>query len=183
LIGLVSIFTISKEKIETMVDIEESIVKMAKQYKVTLNFNVTLPRSHAEEVPSFRRKMNLAFQRTEEYFQVNDISQYVKKTDAMSLVEHLPEGKVLSAEWDSKEFQIHMIVESKRNKKKLIEDLEFASLEDGEYETTVENGWVIFTRGLASEAYDPSLHDIQDFWCWAYCDYRSNPILVEEVSP
>lgn len=173
-----------KEKIETSDILWNLYSKMANQYKVTLNFRftpVSSSRGHGEEIPILRRKMNLAFQRTEEYFQINDITEYIKKTDALSLVEYLPEGKVLSAEWDPQEFQIHMIVETKRSKKQLIEDLEFASLEDGEYETTVENGWVVFTRGPVSEAYNPKIHNIQDFWCWGYSDYRSNPILVEPL--
>jgi hypothetical protein len=122
-----------------------------------------------------------AFRRTDIYYRTHRIEDHVKSNHAFSFVEYVCcDGEVISAEWDKKKFQIHMVVETEQTKEQLIEDLRSNSLEDGEYEACGDTGWVVFTRGKNGEIFNGGL-DMSDFWPYGLTDYRDNPIEVEEI--
>jgi len=164
-----------------------------KQYKVTLNFTFTpewcdveeeydedgnlLPMEEGEEKEQYE-----AFQRTEAYFDANGgVEKHVKKNDPMDFVMSLlSEGEVISAAWDKKAFQIHMVVNTDQTKEELIRDLEMNSLEDGEYEACGDTGWIVMTRGRKGEQFGPPW-DMKNFWVYGITDYRNNPMEVTEL--
>ena len=163
-----------------------------KQYKVTLNFTFTPTGCDVEE--EFDEEGNLlpmegeakrkheAFQRTDAYFAKHSIERYIKENSAMDMVENIMcDGEVVTAEWDKKKFQIHMIVNTDMTKEQLIEDLEMNSLEDGEYEAYGDTGWIVMTRGPKGERFTGGWNEVQHFWEYGLTDYRQNPIEVTEL--
>lgn len=164
-----------------------------KQYKVTLNltFEQEQPSCGVDDAAEYDEENELdmeekaereAFARTERYFEEHSIEDYVKENDALGFVEYVvSDGEVISAEWDKKKFQIHMIVDTERTKKELIEDLKWNSLEDGEYEACGNTGWVVMTRGPKGEEFGPPW-DMKDYWVFGLTDYRRNPIEVVELA-
>jgi len=163
-----------------------------KQFKVTLNFTFTphgcdvddeydddgnIVEKEGEDKMKYE-----GFQRTDAYFAKHSVAEDVKKNDAMDFVETvLCEGEVIAAEWDTKKFAIHMIVNTDETKEELIHDLQMNSLEDGEYEACCETGWIVFTRGPNGEVYNGDWDKIHEFWEYGLTDYRDNPIQVVEV--
>lgn len=98
------------------------------------------------------------------------IQRYVKSFDALGFVENLPPGEVLSAEWLSG-FKISFITKPEGTHYNTAEEikswLEDMSLEDGEYESSGDNGWTVKTlKGMME---------------YGLTDYRRNPIVVEEI--
>jgi hypothetical protein len=124
---------------------------------------------------------NGAFQRTHDYYKKHDIVDYIKTNSAIEMVEYiLCDGEVISAEWDNLTFAIHMVVETEQTDEEICEDLEMNSLEDGEYESCGETGWILFTRGPNGEVYDGGKGSA-DTWEYALVDYRQNPIEIEPM--
>ncbi len=160
---------------------------MSKKYNVTLNF--TFSAHHPDELadyddtPEDDDKRNLAFERTEDYYNEHSIEEHVKSNDAMGFVECLYfEGEILSAEWDKDKFQIHMVLETEETPEEIEESLKMTSLEDGEYEGCGDFGWVVMTRGPNNERFSGDFHEIKDYWEYGLTDYRRNPILVKEIT-
>ena len=176
---------------------------MSKRYSVTLNFNFDYQSpeddfsdsdsdsddgSDAESIVNSideeRKAQRNAFRRTDEYYKKYSLEEHVKDNDAFSFVEYICcDGEVLSAEWDTEKFQIHMVVETTQTKEQLIRDIESNSLEDGEYEACGETGWIVMTRGPNGETCTGSLSDMKNYWTYCVTDYRDNPIEVEEIKP
>lgn len=122
-----------------------------------------------------------AFARTDEYFRTHSLMDHIKSNDAFGFVEYLTcSAEVLSAEWDSEKFQIHMVVETDQTPEELIDDLRSNSLEDGEYEACGDTGWLVMTRGPNGECFGPPW-DMEDFWLYGDTDYRDNEIEVTEI--
>ena len=153
-------------------------------YKVTLNFKINYHDAEDAWHEEDEEAKKAAFQRTDRFYEKNNIVTYIKTFDAMGLVEYVYcDGEVLSAEWDPEEFQIHMVISSEETPKDIKESLRMNSLEDGEYEGCGESGWIIMTRDPEGEVFDGSWDKIKDFWEYALLDYRDNPIkvtLIEE---
>ncbi len=146
-------------------------------------FNVTLNMSFEEHTEHYRYEpgQKKALQRTSDYYAKNSVTEYIKTFDAFGLVEYICcDGEVLSAEWDTEKFQIHMVVDADGTAEELVEDLKMNSLEDGEYEACGETGWILFTRGPNGEIYDGDWNK-KGFWEYGLMDYRSNPIVVQEI--
>ncbi len=125
-----------------------------------------------------------AFQRTDEYYEKNNIIKHIKKNDALGFVESVVcDGEVVSAKWLKDKFAIEMIVDTEQTAEELEEDLRNTSLEDGEYEACGETGWIVFTRGKNGEEVG---HDgkwnMTDFWEYGLTDYRNNPIAIKQIS-
>jgi hypothetical protein len=99
------------------------------------------------------------------------IMQHVKSNNALEFVEYIPDGEVVAAKWLDG-FKIQFIVKYEDDLTKTAEELkdylEMASLEDGEYESSGDNGWTVKTLKESME--------------YGLTDYRDNPIVVEEVS-
>jgi hypothetical protein len=154
------------------------------KFQVTLNFscerNYSDDESEYESNRTSKRKQEEAFERTDKYYEEYDLVSYIKENSAMEMVGYiLDEGEVLSAEWDSQEFAIHMVVETDQTAEEICQGLESNSLEDGEYEACGETGWILFTRGENGEVFDG--RNMDDVWEYALVDYRQNPIVVKEV--
>ncbi len=106
------------------------------------------------------------------------IIEHIKKNDPMDMVENLCLmcEEVISAKWLDG-FAISYVVKctdkdvlkaSKEEGEKMIEeDLRMTSLEDGEYESSGDNGWTVKT--------------IKETMEYGLTDYRQNPIMVEEI--
>lgn len=167
-----------------------------KQYKVTLNFtfeahdvndfdelNYESEEEKEEEQPKKLSPKAAAFERTEEYYAKHSVVDHIKSNDAYGFVADglLCDGEVVSAEWDKKKFQIHMVVNTDQTKEELIHDLEMTSLEDGEYEACGDTGWIVMTRGPKGEVYDGGWDNLKDYWEYGLTDYRQNPIKVELI--
>lgn len=164
-----------------------------KQYKVTLNFTFNEHGCDVDEeyddegnpipLEGEDKEKYEAFQRTDHYYAKHDVVQHIKSNDAMAFVESLfYDGEIVSAEWDPKKFQIHMVVDTDITKEQLIEDLKWSSLEDGEYEACGETGWLVFTRGPNDTVVGENGNWSMDgFWEYGLTDYRSNPIEVTEL--
>lgn len=167
-----------------------------KQYKVTLNFTFephavddydeddyeSGSENEEQEAPKKLSAKQLAYQRTEEYYRTHSVEEHVKQNDAFGFVEYvLCDGEVVSAAWDKKKFQIHMVVNTDQTKEELIHDLEMTSLEDGEYEACGDTGWIVMTRGPKGEVYDGGWDNLKDYWEYGLTDYRRNPIEVELI--
>lgn len=163
-----------------------------KQYRVTINLSVNINDwddhhmyNNKRDEKQVTKARKVAFARTETYYQEHDLIQYIKASNsAMDMVEYMfCNSEVKSAEWDAQKFAIHMVVESEELPEEIREDLEMNSLEDGEYETCGESGWVIFTRGPNGEInYGGMDLDLKNFWEYALVDYRENPIVIEEIT-
>jgi hypothetical protein len=152
------------------------------KFQVTLNFSFERSSSDDEvEYESNRtskKKQRDAFDRTDSYYKKHDIIDYIKKNDAMEMVQYIPgEGEVLSAKWDPKNFAIHMVVETDETVEDLIEEFQMNSLEDGEYEACGETGWILFTRDENGRIYDGG-EGSHDVWEYGLVDYRNNPITI-----
>ncbi len=160
-----------------------------KQFRVTINLSF-LPHYWEDEYSSYEESMTenrakkVAFDRTDAYYATHDVVEYIKSTNsAMDMVEYIfCDGEVKSAQWDPEEFQIHMLVESDQTAVDLLEELKMNSLEDGEYETCGESGWVLFTRDENGKAFGPPW-DTSDVWEYGLVDYRDNPMEVELIDP
>ena len=164
-----------------------------KQYKVTLNFTFSENGCEVEEeydddgelisLEEEDNKQLEAFQRTDAYYAKHSVIEHIKSNDPMGFVESVfCDGEILSAEWDPKKFQIHMVVDTEMTKEEVIKDLEWNSLEDGEYEACGETGWLIFTRGPNDEILgEDGTWEMKNFWCYGLTDYRGNPIEVTEL--
>ena len=164
-----------------------------KQYKVTLNltFEEQGPSCGVDDAAEYDEENELdmeekeerdAFARTERYFEENDLEEYIKENDALAFVEYIiSDGEVISAEWDRKKFQVHMIVDTTMTKEELLGDLVYTSLEDGEYEACGNTGWVVMTRGPKGQEFGAPW-DMKNYWVYGVTDYRSNPIEIEELA-
>ena len=109
---------------------------------------------------------------TDKVYGTNEkIIQYVKRFDAKEFVEYLPPGEVLSAKWLSG-FRLSFVMKPESPTYESIQEIEnfldSYSLEDGEYESSGNNGWTLKTVGGLME--------------YGLTDYRKNPIEIEEVS-
>lgn len=152
-------------------------------FQVTLNFSFERHHSDDEEeyesTRTSKRKQKDAFALTDNYYEEHDVVQYIKQHDAREFVEFiLSDGEILWAHWDHHLFAIHMMIETQQTAEELREDLQTTSLEDGEYESCGETGWVLFTRGDKGEVFDGTMPS--DAWEYGLTDYRENPILIEE---
>ncbi len=136
-----------------------------------------------EEVPkerkAERKAKKEAFERTEAYYTKHSLEDYVKSFSAMGFVETLlmDEESLVAAEWDPKDFQIHLTVKTEMSEEDLLKELEWVSLEDSEYEGCGDSGWLIFTRGPNGEPYHGQ-YGVKDVWEYGLTDYRRNPILI-----
>jgi hypothetical protein len=99
------------------------------------------------------------------------IMRHVKSNDALEFVEYIPDGEVVAAKWLDG-FKIQFIVKYEEDLSvtaaEVKDYLEMASLEDGEYESSGDNGWTVKT--------------LKESMVYGLTDYRDNPIVVEEVS-
>ena len=140
--------------------------------------------SDAESEDSFSsetKRKAFAFRRTDVYYQQHSIEEHIKSNHPLGFVESLCcDGEVLSAEWDKEKFQIHLVIETNQSKEELIRDLEYNSLEDGEYEACGDTGWIVMTRGPNGEIFDHPW-DLNKYWAYGLTDYRNNPIVVNEI--
>lgn len=124
----------------------------------------------------------LAFERTDAYYEKHSVENHVKENDPLAFVENvICEGEVVDAKWDKKKFQIHMVVNTEQTKEELIRDLEWNSLEDGEYEACCDTGWIVMTRGPKGEVYNGEWDKMKEYWEYGLTDYRRNPIEVELI--
>jgi hypothetical protein len=167
-----------------------------KQYKVTLNLTFEKVDPDLDESVNYEdydeenemdmeeKRKREAFDRTDAYFEENDVGDYVKEVDAFDFTEYtVHNGDVISAEWDKKKFAVHMIVDTTQSKEELIEDLRWNSLEDGEYEGCGNTGWIVMTRGPKGEEFgEDGKWDMEDFWVYGLTDYRKNKIEVVELA-
>lgn len=156
-----------------------------KLYKVTLTLSFEQHGTRAEDLEKGdedaygRNETNEEFceryqefkKSEEKYGTDKKIQEHVKEIDAMEFVEFLPPGEVKSAKW-LEGFRIAFVFKPESPEYESVEKiknwLEIVSLEDGDYESSGDNGWTIKT---VNEKYEYGL-----------TDYRNNPILVEEVS-
>jgi hypothetical protein len=130
-------------------------------FEITLNFDYRIQGPNSNEEYE-------AFDATCSYY--NSIESHIKSYNAMELVEHLTDQwVVLSAEWDSDAFSMHLFVDTVLTKDEMIKDLESCSLADAEYEASEDNGWILFTRNPGKT--------------YEYCllDYRQGPIEIKEI--
>jgi hypothetical protein len=166
-----------------------------KQYKVTLNLTFeredpdldeTVGDEYDEEneLDMEEKRKKDAYERTEAYFEENDVEDYIKEVDAFGFVEYtILHGEVISAEWDKKKFAVHMIVDTEDSKEELINGLRWNSLEDGEYEGCGNTGWIVMTRGPKGEEFGADGNwDMKDTWVYGLTDYRRNKIEVVELA-
>lgn len=177
---------------------------MTKQYKVTLNLSFkahayddfndygyesesdsesSLPAPAAPPAPlTEKQHRRIAFERTDRFYETHSIEEHVMSNDPCSFVECLYfDGETISAEWDDKNFAIHIIIETDQNEDEIRESFESISLEDGEYEGCGDFGWIVMTRGPNNEIYDGNWDKMKDYWEYGLTDFRQNPILVEEI--
>jgi hypothetical protein len=152
------------------------------KFQVTLRFS--FERNDSDDEVEYesnhtsKKKQMDAIERTDSYYKKHDIIDYIKKNDALEMVEYIPgKGEILSAKWDPKNFVIHMVVETDETVEELIEDFQTNSLEDGEYEACGETGWVLFTRDENGNSYQGG-EGSQDVWEYGLVDYRDNPITI-----
>jgi hypothetical protein len=98
------------------------------------------------------------------------IMKHVKTNHPFEFVETLTDGELVSAKWLDG-FKIQFIVkyenEPTMTVDKVKHELEMVSLEDGEYESSGDNGWTVKT--------------LEDSMEYGLTDYRRNPIVVEET--
>lgn len=156
------------------------------KFQVVLNFSFNA--HHCDDAMEYesnqtsKRKQKKAFDRTDKFYEDHDIIEHIKTNDAMGMVEYVCcDAEVVSAEWDSTNFAINMVVETNQTEDELREDLEMNSLEDGEYEAGCETGWILFTRDEEGNMYDGDWNN-KDVWEYGLVDYRQNPIEITEVS-
>lgn len=106
------------------------------------------------------------------------IEKHIKENDAMDMVENLfmTDAEVISAKWLPgmiisfvlKVTDPNVVKVSEAEGKKVIEeDLRMTSLEDGEYESSGDNGWTVKTLKETME--------------YGLTDYRRNPMIIHEV--
>jgi hypothetical protein len=108
---------------------------------------------------------------TDKAFGTNEkIMRHVKQNDAFGFVETLTDGEVVAAKWLDG-FKIQFIVKYENEPSKTAAEvkdyLDMTSLEDGEYESSGDNGWTVKTLKETME--------------YGLTDFRRNPIVVEEV--
>ncbi len=165
-----------------------------KQYSVILNFTFE-PHgcdvkveydddgNEVEMKPEDKAKYD-AFERTDRFYEKNDVVQYIKdRCDAYSFVQYIiGDGEVVSANWLEDKFAIQMFVDSDEPIGIINKNLVFHSLEDGEYEACGDTGWILFTRGPKDEAIgDDGKWDMSRFWEYGLTDYRQNKIIIKEI--
>lgn len=157
------------------------------RFQVTLNFS--FDRHYSDDETEYesnqtsRRKQKAAFQRTDKFYEDHDLIAYIKSNDAMEMVEYLPcDAEVLSAKWDEEAFAIHLVVHTELDVPDLIEDFQTTSLEDGEYESCGETGWILFTRDEEGKSYQGGAGS-DDVWEYGLVDYRQNNITVVPMPP
>lgn len=159
----------------------ENTMTEIRYFKVTLTLNF---RYHYDSFEDAEREYNRGYESEEEYEarkkdyeetdelfrDMNNLIQHVKDNDPLGFVEYIPDDEVISAEWDPKEFKIHFIIkveDPSRTKKEIRSWIRDNSLEDGEYESCGDNGWVVTTLKEKME--------------YGLTDYRDNPIIIEQV--
>jgi hypothetical protein len=102
-----------------------------------------------------------------EYLETHPIEEHVKKNDPKEYIEYLmTDSEVISAEWLDG-FRISFTVDTMLTTDEIRNDLQATSLEDGNYESSGDNGWTIKT--------------LTGDWEVGLVDYRSNPIEIEEI--
>jgi hypothetical protein len=169
-------------------------VSKMKQYSVIINFTFephgcdveieydedgNYVKLNAEDQAKFD-----AFERTDRFFEKNDVVEYVKgRADAFSFVECLVgEGEIVSARWLPDKFAIEMIVDTYEYPKALEKYLRSTSLEDSEYEACGDTGWIVMTRGPKGECFgDDGKWDMKNVWEYGLTDYRNNEIIIKEI--
>lgn len=153
-----------------------------KLYKVTLTLSFRLSNDSSDDLEKddgWREETNNEFckrvqdwNETEKLYGTKEnIERYLKSIDAKEYVEYLPPGEVISAKWlDGLRLSFVMKPESPEYESvdKIKSWLESYSLEDGEYESSGDNGWTLKTVGGLME--------------YGLTDFRESPIIVEEVS-
>ncbi len=156
--------------------------KKEKLFKVTLTLTFTPHLGSSDELEKgehgyedenneeFCARLQDWIKTDEAYGTPEKIMRHVKSNDAFGFVESITLGEVLSAKWLDG-FKIALIVKYENQPNMTVDevkdDLERTSLEDGEYESSGDNGWKVTT-----------LKDIMEYGLTAY---RDNPIVVEEV--
>lgn len=150
-------------------------------FKVTLNLNF---RYHYDSFEDAEKAYNRGYETEEQYetrkkdfeetdmiFRVKEnVIEHVKQNDPLGFVEYIPDDEVISAEWDPTDFKIHFIIKVEdpaRTTREIKDWIENNSLEDGEYESCGDNGWVVTTLKETME--------------YGLTDYRNNRIIVEQV--
>jgi len=109
---------------------------------------------------TFTVTLRLRFKRTNEektpdtdaFFAKTPIADYIKKiSSAAEFVENVVDWYnteiVPGTEAWGDGFSVTFGVDTAKEKEQLLEDLIDTSLEDGEYESCCETGWVIYTKG------------------------------------
>lgn len=154
-----------------------------KLYKVTLTLSFTPTHGSSDEIEKDEGwrgdETNTEFckriqdwNETEKLYGTKEkIERHLKSMDVNDYVEYLPPGEVLSAKWlDGLRLSFVMKPESPEYESvaKIKDWLESYSLEDGEYESSGDNGWTMKTVGGLME--------------YGLTDFRESPIIVEEVS-
>lgn len=125
-----------------------------------------------------------AFERTDRFFEENDIVKYIKnRCDAFGFVQYIiGDGEVVSAKWLEDKFAIEMIVDSYNYPGPLEKDLRNHSLEDGEYEACGDTGWIVLTRGPNGECFGENGNwSMKGYWEYGLTDYRRNKIIIKEI--
>ena len=154
-----------------------------KLYKVTLTLSFNRQFNSSDDLEKEERGYNNEtndefcarvqdWKKTDEAYGTDDkIQRYVKGFDARDFVEYMPPGEVLSAQWLSG-FRIAFVFKPESSEYDSVSEIRDwlwkFSLEDGEYESSGDNGWTIKTLKGKME--------------YGLTDYRDNPILVEQVS-
>lgn len=170
---------------------KKTVRKRVKYFEILLNLTFEQHHGSANDIEKedegWRAETNEEFcakiadwNKTDEKFGTKDgIMKHVKSNDPMGFVEYLAtlNGEVLSAKWLDG-FAISFVFKctdsdilkaSREEGEKMIEeDLRGNSLEDGEYESSGDNGWTVKTLGETME--------------YGLTDYRQNPIRVVEIS-
>lgn len=157
--------------------------KKEKLYKVTLKFSFTPSYDSTEDFEKGERgyddETNEEFcariqewkDTDKEYGTDAKIQAHVKRISAMEFIEYLPPGEVLSAQWLSG-FGLTFIMKPESPEYESVEAIkdwiESFSLEDGEYESSGDNGWTVKTLRGTME--------------YGLTDYRDHPIEVVETS-
>lgn len=171
-------------------------------YRVTLNFTFTPHRYYDDEdysdedvpLPNKTKKeskeaKNEAFRRTDAFYNRYDIGKYfenienyIKTFSALGFVESIVDDveELVSAEWDTERFAIHMNLKTEKTPDEIREDFNWVSLEDGEYEACGETGWLIFTR-LEGDKPWYGEWGVKDVWEYGLTDYRENPIDIVKI--
>ena len=113
------------------------------------------------------------YEQTEEYYSTHSIEDTIKNDyDPKEFVEFLSyDYEILRANWVPDEFAVEIIIKtSEPNIDTIKEEYLTTSLEDGEYESSSSNGWVMTT--------------FNENWVYGVTDYRKEgSIHVEAIRP